>query len=169
MTLSRVPAAREHRRHRRHRHPQADAPAARRKGAQNGCIVALAAGAAVTPARSRRRVAQARAAPSMAGPRPGQGRVACSEPYEWTRDRVDARQRLRHAGRRRSFHVVAFDYGVKNNILRMLAERGCKVTVVPAQTPAAEVLALQARRRLPRPTAPATRSPATTRSRRRAS
>ena len=37
------------------------------------------------------------------------------------------------------YHVVAFDYGVKNNILRMLAERGCKVTVVPAQTPAAAV------------------------------
>ena len=47
------------------------------------------------------------------------------------------------------FHVVAFDYGVKRNILRMLAERGCKVTVVPAQTPAAEVLELQARRHLP--------------------
>ncbi|WP_305806963.1 carbamoyl phosphate synthase small subunit, partial [Stenotrophomonas sp. YIM B06876] len=41
------------------------------------------------------------------------------------------------------FHVVAYDFGVKFNILRMLAERGCKVTVVPAQTPAAEVLALQ--------------------------
>jgi carbamoyl-phosphate synthase small subunit len=39
------------------------------------------------------------------------------------------------------YHVVAFDYGVKRNILRMLAERGCKVTVVPAQTPAAQVLA----------------------------
>jgi carbamoyl-phosphate synthase small subunit len=41
------------------------------------------------------------------------------------------------------FHVVAYDFGVKKNILRMLAERGCKVTVVPAQTPAAEVLALK--------------------------
>jgi carbamoyl-phosphate synthase small subunit len=38
--------------------------------------------------------------------------------------------------------VVAYDFGVKKNILRMLAERGCKVTVVPAQTPAADVLAL---------------------------
>ena len=38
------------------------------------------------------------------------------------------------------FHVVAYDFGVKKNILRMLAERGCKVTVVPAKTPAAEVL-----------------------------
>jgi carbamoyl-phosphate synthase small subunit len=41
------------------------------------------------------------------------------------------------------FHVVAFDYGVKRNILRMLAQRNCKVTVVPAQTSAAEVLALK--------------------------
>ena len=39
--------------------------------------------------------------------------------------------------------MVAFDYGVKKNILRMLAERGCKVTVVPAQTPAADVLKLE--------------------------
>ncbi|UZW74216.1 glutamine-hydrolyzing carbamoyl-phosphate synthase small subunit [Alkalimarinus sediminis] len=41
-----------------------------------------------------------------------------------------------------SFHVVAYDYGVKHNILRMLADRGCRLTVVPAQTPAAEVLAM---------------------------
>ncbi len=40
------------------------------------------------------------------------------------------------------YHVVAYDYGVKNNILRMLADRGCKVTLVPAQTPAADVLAM---------------------------
>jgi carbamoyl-phosphate synthase small subunit len=40
------------------------------------------------------------------------------------------------------FHVVAYDFGVKRNILRMLAERGCKVTVLPAQATAAEVLAL---------------------------
>ncbi len=40
------------------------------------------------------------------------------------------------------FHVVAYDFGVKRNILRMLADRGCKLTVVPAQTPAADVLAL---------------------------
>lgn len=41
------------------------------------------------------------------------------------------------------YHVVAYDYGVKRNILRMLVDRGCRVTVVPAQTSAAEVLALQ--------------------------
>ena len=41
------------------------------------------------------------------------------------------------------FHVVAYDFGIKRNILRLLAERGCRVTVVPAQTPAREVLALK--------------------------
>ncbi|MGK9537131.1 carbamoyl-phosphate synthase small subunit, partial [Salmonella enterica subsp. enterica] len=41
------------------------------------------------------------------------------------------------------YHVVAYDYGIKHNILRMLVERGCRVTVVPAQTPANDVLALQ--------------------------
>ena len=41
------------------------------------------------------------------------------------------------------YHVVAYDYGVKRNILRMLAERGCRITVVPAQTPADQVLALK--------------------------
>jgi carbamoyl-phosphate synthase small subunit len=47
------------------------------------------------------------------------------------------------------YHVVAYDYGVKLNILRMLVARGCRLTVVPAQTPASEVLALQAGWRLP--------------------
>ena len=71
------------------------------------------------------------------------------KPYEWNEDRVGARPAATAAQKRRRFHVVAFDYGVKHNILRMLAERGCRVTVVPAQTPAAEVLELQARRHLP--------------------
>ena len=137
----RLPGARRHGRHRRHRHPPADAPAAH-DGAQNGCIAAFAAGAT----RSRRRdvaeaVAQARAGADMAG-------LDLAKVVERARalrvdpDRVEARRRLRHAGDAR-FHVVAFDYGVKFNILRMLAERGCRVTVVPAQTPAADVLALK--------------------------
>jgi carbamoyl-phosphate synthase small subunit len=54
---------------------------------------------------------------------------------------METRQRLRRPDKTR-FHVVAYDFGVKRNILRMLASRGCKLTVVPAQTPAAEVLAL---------------------------
>ncbi len=60
------------------------------------------------------------------------------------------------------FHVVAYDFGVKFNILRMLAERGCKVTVVPAQTPAARGAGIATRTACSCPTAPATRSLATT-------
>lgn len=56
-------------------------------------------------------------------------------------DRVEARLGLRELTAPQ-FHVVAYDFRVKKNILRMLAERGCKVTVVPAKTPAAQVLAL---------------------------
>ena len=56
-------------------------------------------------------------------------------------------------------HVVAYDFGIKRNILRMLAERGCRVTVVPAQTPAAEVLATAARTAFFCPMGRAIRSP----------
>lgn len=65
------------------------------------------------------------------------------------------------------YHVVAYDYGVKLNILRMLVARGCRLTVVPAQTPASEVLALNPDG-IFLPTAPATPNRATTRSRRSA-
>ena len=51
--------------------------------------------------------------------------------------------RIQATGRSPQFHVVAYDFGVKRNILRMLAERGCKVTVVPAQTPVEEVFKLK--------------------------
>jgi len=69
--------------------------------------------------------------------------VSCSKPYEFT----EAEWALGHGFSQppaKRFHVVAYDYGVKRNILRMLVSRGCKVTVVPAQTPAADVLAYQA-------------------------
>ncbi len=67
--------------------------------------------------------------------------VSVSKPYEWT----EAEWKLGQGYGTLSnpeFHVVAFDFGVKRNILRMLAERGCKVTVLPAQSSAADVLAL---------------------------
>jgi carbamoyl-phosphate synthase small subunit len=67
--------------------------------------------------------------------------------YEWTQgswsldgglpDPADS------ADEKPAFHVVAYDYGIKLNILRMLSDRGCRVTVVPAQMPADEVLAMQ--------------------------
>ncbi|HEU4773028.1 MAG TPA: glutamine-hydrolyzing carbamoyl-phosphate synthase small subunit [Lysobacter sp.] len=68
--------------------------------------------------------------------------VSTRERYEWTAGQLDLDNNVfgQTDGR---FHVVAYDFGVKRNILRMLAARGCRVTVVPAQTPAAEVLALQ--------------------------
>ena len=68
--------------------------------------------------------------------------VSCTKTYEWTQTewKLGSGYGTQDAPK---FHVVAYDYGVKFNILRMLAERGCRVTVVPAQTPAADVLALK--------------------------
>lgn len=65
--------------------------------------------------------------------------VSCTKPYEWHTGEW-AWNRGYSTITEHKFHVVAYDYGVKHNILRMLAERGCKLTVVPAQTPASEVL-----------------------------
>ncbi|MGZ5267541.1 MAG: glutamine-hydrolyzing carbamoyl-phosphate synthase small subunit [Caldimonas sp.] len=110
-------------------------------GAQNGCIVALAPGAAMTPTRVEGAIARARSAPSMAGLDLARV-VSISEPYQWQQTVwALGRGYGKLAAPRR--HVVAYDFGVKFNILRMLAERGCRITVVPARTPAAEALALQ--------------------------
>ncbi len=113
----------------------------RTTGAQNGCIVSYPAGTAIGPAQLQNAVHQAQSAPPMAGLDLAKV-VSTTKPYAWTETEwqlgrgygslVDAR-----------FHVVAYDFGVKRNILRMLASRGCRVTVVPAQTSAAEVLALK--------------------------
>jgi len=86
--------------------------------------------------------------------------VTTDQAYAWTEGGLDldTGEYLRTPPR---FRVVAYDFGVKRNILRMLAARGCELTVVPAQTPAAEVLAMKPDG-VSYPTAPATRSPATT-------
>ena len=112
----------------------------REKGAQNGAIVGLAAGEAVTQARIDAAIAQAKAAPSMKGLDLAKV-VSTSVSYAWdqTEWKLGEGYGTQAAPR---FHVVAYDFGVKKNILRMLAERGCKLTVVPAQTSAAEVLAM---------------------------
>ncbi|QWP75568.1 glutamine-hydrolyzing carbamoyl-phosphate synthase small subunit [Lysobacter sp. K5869] len=68
--------------------------------------------------------------------------VCTRERYEWTEGQLDL-DRNAFVNAEPRFHVVAYDFGVKLNILRMLAERGCRITVVPAQTSAADVLALQ--------------------------
>ncbi|WP_148716786.1 glutamine-hydrolyzing carbamoyl-phosphate synthase small subunit [Chitinolyticbacter meiyuanensis] len=106
----------------------------REKGAQPGCIVA---GSQIDEAAA---VEKARSFGSMAGQDLAKV-VSATDKQEWT----TAEWKLGIGYTVQSnpkYHVVAYDFGVKSNILRMLAERGCKLTVVPAQTPAAEVLAL---------------------------
>ncbi len=115
----------------------------REKGSQNGAIVGLAEGQEVSDALKAQAVAAAQQAPSMAGQDLAKV-VSTKQPYVWTQTewqlaREDGTPGYGELTAPR-FHVVAYDFGVKKNILRMLAERGCKVTVVPAQTPAAEVL-----------------------------
>jgi carbamoyl-phosphate synthase small subunit len=110
----------------------------RTQGAQNGCILALAAGEVVTSAVVERAVAAAKAAPSMSGLDLAKV-VSIADTYGWTETEWVLGQGYGQQTEAK-FHVVAFDFGVKKNILRMLAERGCKVTVVPAQTSAAEAL-----------------------------
>jgi carbamoyl-phosphate synthase small subunit len=113
----------------------------REQGAQNGCIWALAPGQTVTDAVIAHAVAAAKAAPSMAGLDLARV-VSASGSYAWTESEWVLGQGYGQQTAPK-FHVVAYDFGVKKNILRMLSERGCQVTVVPAQTPAAEVQTLQ--------------------------
>ena len=113
----------------------------RTHGAQNGCILALPAGQGISPESVAQAVAAAQAAPSMAGLDLAKV-VSVKEPYAWTQTEWNLVGGYGNQDAPR-FHVVAYDFGVKFNILRMLASRGCKVTVVPAQTSAAEVLALK--------------------------
>ncbi|MGE0355803.1 MAG: glutamine-hydrolyzing carbamoyl-phosphate synthase small subunit [Burkholderiales bacterium] len=110
----------------------------RTAGAQNGCIVTGDSGADPDAGAA---LEAARAAPSMAGLDLAKV-VSCRERYDWTGG-LWALGTGYGAGATPRFHVVAYDFGVKHNILRNLAERGCRVTVVPAQTSAAEALALK--------------------------
>ncbi len=110
-------------------------------GAQNGCITSFEPGTFVGADQVALAVEQARTAPSMAGLDLAKV-VSAVETSEWTETEwalgsgYGQRAEARH-------HVVAYDFGVKRNILRMLASRHCRVTVVPAQTSAAEVLKLR--------------------------
>jgi carbamoyl-phosphate synthase small subunit len=113
----------------------------RSTGAQSGCIATFAVGHAVSQADLDAAVAQARSTPSMAGQDLAQ-EVSVDRPYEWTQTEWVLGTGYSTQSEPR-FHVVAYDFGVKFNILRMLASRGCRVTVVPAKTAAADVLALQ--------------------------
>jgi len=113
----------------------------RTTGAQNGCILALAAGEAITEAHIADAIAKAKAAPSMAGQDLAKV-VSTGARLNWTETEWTLGKGYGELANPR-FHVVAYDFGVKRNILRMLASRGCKITVVPAQTPASEVFDLE--------------------------
>lgn len=110
----------------------------RSQGAQNGAIVGLAPGQEVTPGLIDQAIAAAKSAPSMTGLDLAQ-KVSVSQSYEWLQTEWLLGQGYGTLAAPK-FHVLAYDFGVKKNILRMLAARGCQVTVVPAKTPAAEVL-----------------------------
>ncbi len=110
----------------------------REKGAQNGCIVTVEAGGKID---KRAAVAAARAFEGLKGMDLAKV-VTTKQPYDWHEGTWELGQGNRKNAATR-FKVVAFDFGVKRNILRMLADRGCAVTVVPAKTQAAEVLALK--------------------------
>lgn len=112
----------------------------RDKGAQNGAILGLGAGESVTQARIDEALAAAKAAPSMKGLDLAKV-VSTQSAYAWDQTEWTLGEGYGTQSAPR-FHVVAYDYGVKKNILRMLAERGCRLTVVPATMPVAEVLAM---------------------------
>jgi carbamoyl-phosphate synthase small subunit len=105
----------------------------REKGAQNGCIASGTDEAAA--------LAAARGFAGLAGMDLAR-EVSCEQPYNWTQCEWSLKSGYSDV-EKTQFHVVAYDFGVKRNILRKLAERGCKVTVVPAQTSAADVMKLK--------------------------
>jgi carbamoyl-phosphate synthase small subunit len=108
----------------------------REKGAQAGCILA---GDSVDEATA---LAAAKAFPGLKGMDLAK-EVTTKAAYEWN----ETSWSLEHghqtvAAKDQKFHVVAYDFGVKRNILRMLVDRGCRLTIVPAKTPAEEVMAM---------------------------
>ncbi len=113
----------------------------RQHGAQNGCILALETGQMPDEERMAQAVQSARSAASMAGLDLAKV-VSAKEAYTWSQAEWALGSGYAQVDVPR-FHVVAYDFGVKRNILRMLVARGCKLTVVPAQTSAQAVRALQ--------------------------
>ncbi len=107
----------------------------REKGAQAGCIIA---GENLEQAAA---LAQAKAFPGLKGMDLAK-EVTTAESFEWAQGSWTLTGGLPNDITDAKYHVVAYDYGVKRNILRMLVDRDCRVTVVPAQTPASDVLAM---------------------------
>jgi len=106
----------------------------REKGAQNGCLMAGDA----DPARA---LAEAKKFPGLAGMDLAKV-VTVTEPYVWTEGPWKLGKGFEGKGES-GFHVVAYDYGIKRNILRLIVERGARVTVVPAAFPAKDVLKMK--------------------------
>jgi carbamoyl-phosphate synthase small subunit len=113
----------------------------RDKGAQNGCLYAGPELAADMDAAKARALQAAKDFPGLVGMDLAKV-VSCADQYDWTEGtwQLGAGHITPEAGQ---YHVVAYDFGVKRNILRMLTDRGCRVSVVPAQTPAETVFGLK--------------------------
>jgi len=107
----------------------------REKGAQGGCIIAA------DHPDAEQALARARKFPGMQGQDLAKV-VTTREVYEWSEGSYDL-DTTSWRETAQKYHVVAYDFGIKRNILRMLSDRGCRVTVVPATTPASEVLGMQ--------------------------
>ncbi|MGD8574179.1 MAG: glutamine-hydrolyzing carbamoyl-phosphate synthase small subunit [Gammaproteobacteria bacterium] len=107
----------------------------REKGAQNGCIMTGEPDEAEA-------VEAARAFPGLKGMDLARV-VSCKSAYEWQEGTWQLDSNAARPAPEPRFHVVAYDFGVKCNILRILVDHGCRITVVPATTPAADVLARQ--------------------------
>ncbi|ARD17763.1 glutamine-hydrolyzing carbamoyl-phosphate synthase small subunit [Edwardsiella piscicida] len=112
----------------------------REKGAMNGCIITAESGCEPDAALA---LEKARAFPGLKGMDLAK-EVTTQEPYEWRQGSWTLKDGLPAPSEDAAlpYHVVAYDFGVKRNILRMLVDRGCRLTVVPAQTSAQDVLAL---------------------------
>lgn len=109
----------------------------REKGAQNGCVVA---GDSID---EQAAIDKAKAFAGLKGMDLAK-EVTTKEQYEWTQGSWDiaSNSHKQVAASELQHHVVAYDFGIKRNILNMMVDRGCRVTVVPAKTPAADVLAM---------------------------
>ena len=107
----------------------------REKGAQNGCIMA-------GEVNEQKAIEMAKAFPGLKGM--DLAKVATAKKvHTWDQGEWTLGQGFSQLDDDQPLHVVAYDFGVKHNILRMLVSRGCRLTIVPAQTPATEVLALK--------------------------
>ena len=155
--VQRVPAAGRYGRDCRYRYPQADAHHPRER-----CAVGLHHDRATR--RSRPRSSTRGKFPGIAGMDLAKF-VTTESPYQWCHGTTFGRKPLVMSRRIAPYHVVAYDFGVKRNILRLLSDLDCRMTVVPATTPAEEVLALSPDGHLPVERARRSRNPATTRSR----